>query len=688
VEPDLADLIPLFVGEVRGRLERLVGFCPAVESDPEAAAEARRELHTLKGAGRMLRLGAFAELCHAAEGLLQGSRPNVVRLLTRVTDRLSAMVDSVAAGESPHPDPDLLAALAAGPSGPPVASAGVAAQPAPQQGTHEAPVALASDEVRIDAAALNDLAEGAARLRILARGAERHVARLHDLARLAEASTREPHPQQTLAALGTTLRRAEVEAEASQSRLQRAAETQLDALLALQLQPLHGLLLALARHARELARSLGREVETAVHGSETRLDRRITQELEEALVHIVRNAVDHGIETPETRASLGKKPAGMLRIEAVATANRVRITIADDGAGIDPGRVVESAVAAGLIDPPRAAALSRDEALRLLFLPGFSTRREVTEVSGRGIGLDAVASIVARAGGFATIESHPGRGTSVVVEVPVARRGEEVTVVRAGAMRLALPSSVVQRVDRLRAADIVERDGRALARVDGRLVPFVFLARALGEEPPAVQLLLRGAHAGRPVAVAVDAVEGSEEVLLHPLGPTLSGNPFLDSVALLASGQPIGVLSPDALASHADAPETVTPAKRARPTRLRVLLVDDSLVTREMERRLLEDAGFDVGVAADGHDALAQLSQERFDCLVTDVEMPGMDGYELTRHVRAIPALAHLPIVVVTTHDRPDERLKGLEAGADAYLAKQGLDARELAALVRRLGGS
>ena len=688
MEPDLADLIPLFVGEVRGRLERLVGLCPAVESGPEAAAEARRELHTLKGAGRMLRLGAFAELCHAAEGLIQEPRPGVVSLLTRVTDRLSAMVDLVAAGEAPAPDPDLLAALAAGPSEPATAPSGAAARTFPEQGAHEAPAAHASDEVRIGAAALDELAEGAARLRILARGAERHVARLHELARLAETSMREPHPQQALAALGTALRRAEVEAEASQSRLQRDAEAQLDALLALQLQPLHGLLLALARHARELARSLGREVETAVLGGETRLDRRITQELEEALVHIVRNAVDHGIETPETRVSLGKNPTGTLRIEAVAAANRVRITIADDGAGIDPGRVVESAVAAGLIDPARAAALNRDEALRLLFLPGFSTRREVTEISGRGIGLDAVASIAARTGGFATIESHPGSGTSVVVEAPVARRGEEVTLVRAGATRLALPSSVVQHVNRLGAADIVERGGRALARVDGRLVPFVFLARALGEEPAAVQLLLRGAHAGRPVAVGVDAVEGSEEVMLRPLGSTLAGNPLLDSVALLASGQPIGVLSPEALARNVGAPEAVTPVPRARPTRLRVLLVDDSRVTREMERRLLEDAGFDVGVAADGQEALARLSEERFDCMVTDVEMPGMDGYELTRHVRAIPALAHLPVVVVTTHDRPDERLRGLEAGADAYLAKQGLDARELATLVRRLGGS
>jgi chemotaxis protein histidine kinase CheA/CheY-like chemotaxis protein len=685
VEPDLADLIPLFVGEVRGRLERLAGLCPRVESDPAAAAEARRELHTLKGAGRMLRLGAFAELCHAAEGLLQGARPDAIPLLTRATDRLSTMVDGVAAGETPVEDRDLLAALA---GTPPAQGYSAVAPASPHQTFSEPLPAHTSSEVRIEASVLNALAEEATRLRILARGSERHVKRIHELVRLAEASMREPNAQQALAALATALRRTEVEAEATQRRLLHSAEQQVDGLLALQLQPLQGLLLALARHARELARGLGRDVEVEVFGGETRLDRRIIQDLEEALLHIVRNAVDHGIETPEKRAALGKPKAGSIRIEAMAAANRVRITIADDGAGIDPGKVVEAAVNAGVIEGPHAAALSRDEALRLLFRPGFSTRLEVTELSGRGVGLDAVASVAARAGGSVALDSLAGRGTTVVVEVPVARRGEEVVTLRVGAQRLALPSAVVQHVDRFAAGDVVEREGRTLVEIDGRLVPFVFLARLLGEEAAPFQFLLRGVHAGRPVAVSADAVEGSEEVLLIPPGRVLASNPLLDSVALLSSGQPVGVLSPEALSRDGGARKAEEPARPARPSRLKVLLVDDSLVTREMERRLLEDAGFDVAIAADGQEALAQLSGGRFDCLVTDVEMPGMDGYELTRHVRTVPALAHLPVVVVTTHDRPEERLKGLEAGADAYLAKQGLDARELVALVKRLGGS
>ena len=686
MEPEFADLIPLFVGEVRGRLERLAQLAGRVEGDASAAAEARRELHTLKGAGRMLRLIPFAELCHAAEAVLQGARRDAAAMLVRVTDRLAAMVDAVALGHDPEADPTLLAALA---GGPPVALAPPAPAPAPAPTPQPAStVAPASAEVRIEASRVEGLAEGATRLRILARAGSRQVERLHELTRLVEASLGEGQPQQALAALAVALRRVEAEADAGQVRLQRAAEQHQEALLALQVQPLQGLLLALARHARELARTLGREVEVELSGGETRLDRRITRDLEEALVHIVRNAVDHGIEATETRATMGKPRAGALRIAAVAAGGRVRLTITDDGAGIEPAEVVEAAVKAGHIERSRAAALGREEALRLLFLPGLSTRGEVTEVSGRGIGLDAVAAAAARAGGFVTIDSHPGRGTSVAFEVPVARRGEEVVVVRAGALRLALPSSAVARVDRLHRDNVVERDGRTLAPLGGRLVPFSPLARLLGEEPAPVQLLLQGVHAGLPLAVAVDAIERSEEVLLWPGRRALAGNPLFDGVALLASGEAVGVLSPPALAQGGNGRRVAAAVPAARARRLRILLVEDSLVTREMERRLLEDAGFDVTTAGDGQEGLAALGEGRFDCLVTDIEMPGADGYSLTRHVRGVPALAQLPVVVVSTHDRPEERLKGLEAGADAYFAKQSLQPAELVALVRRLAGA
>jgi two-component system chemotaxis sensor kinase CheA len=698
VNPELSDLIPLFVEESRERLERLVSCLPRLAGDPQALIEVRRELHTLKGSGRMLQIAAFAELCHAAEELLAMPRPGLDRLLTRAADRLIAMVETVAAGDEPVADRELLDLLAgrlpfdepAPPTRVRPAAAAAPAPPLPPTTPPALPRPAAPGEVRVEVAALDALAERATQMRILALAGRRPVERVYELARLAEEGLREPEPRQVLAVLSTMLRRVAVEMEGSQRRLVHASEEQLEKMLAVQLQPLRGSLQSLARTARDLARSLGREVEVEVAGEETRLDRRIARELEEALLHLVRNAVDHGIEPPAERAARGKPRAGRIRLHAAAEGARVRLEIADDGAGIETARVVEQAVRAGLVAP--GAALGREEALRLLFTAGFSTRQDVSEISGRGVGLDIVAGAVSRVGGEIFLEAAPGAGTTVRLEVPVARRGEQVLLLRLGALRLALPAAVVRRALRLTTAALVERDGRMIARValargGERLVSCVPLARLYGQPVPERLLLLEGVVSGQELAVLVDDVEGEQEVLVRPVARAAGADRMIEGMALLASGEPVGVLSPAALAQRELLRSAPLPRERPALRRARVLLVDDSLVTREMERRLLEDAGFDVAAVGDADEALARLAGERFECMVTDIEMPGMDGFQLTAHLRAMESFAQLPIVVVSTRDRPEDRLRGLQAGADAYLTKQSLDAGELVDLVRRLGG-
>ena len=705
LDPELHELVPVFVEEARDRLERLATLAPRLPADEAARTAVQRELHTIKGAARMLQVAPVAELAHAAEELLAEEPAGLAGVLTRVADRLSAMVDAVARGEMPEGDPELLAELsggagkdddlkrpssvsagAGGPSG--KGPAGAGERPGGRSPGRPA-TGSAAGEVRVDAAALDAVADTATQVRIQALAARGSVQRIYDLARLAEEGLREDHPRQILAVLGTMLRRLGVDFESGHRRLVRSAEDGLERLIKLQLQPLRGYLLHLARYARELARSLGREVEVRIEGEETRLDRRIARELEESLLHLVRNAVDHGIEPAAEREARAKPAAGRLELSAAAEAGRVRLTISDDGAGIDPEAVARQAERAGLVDPGAAGALGPEEAFRLLFTPGFSTRSQVSEISGRGMGLDVVASAVDRVGGEVLLTSEPGRGTTVVVEVPVARRGEEVLLVRVGRTLLALPSTPIREVVRVEAGETRERDGRSYAQIGERLVPFVPLSRLFGQPAPESPLLLIGRVSGQPLAVAVDEVEGEEELLVRPMTRAVAVERALDGMALLASGEPIGVLSPAVLANREllDS-RRPAPAVEAARERLRVLLVEDSLVTREMERRLLEDAGFEVTGAADAEEGLSALGEGRFDCLVTDIEMPGMDGYALTRHLRGIPQFAHLPIIVVSTRERPEDRLQGLAAGADAYLTKQGLDAGELVDLVRRLSGT
>ncbi len=658
MDPEFADLVPLFVEEARDRIERLATFVPQLDADRQARVEVKRELHTLKGAGRMLRLAHLAELCHAAEEVLHVSPPGTIPLLTRVVDQLSRMVDTVSQGSDPEHDPALMAVLTGGPAS--AAPAVVAPEMAGKDGKgskdskdeeeaaeEDAPPEAAAEtaapaapskrggDIRVDTGALDAVAERATQVRIMALAGRQVVERIYELARLAEEGLHEPQPTQVLAVLSTMLRRVAVELEGGQGRLIRASEEQRDRMHALQLQPLRGSLHLLARYARELGRSLGREVEMELEGEETRLDRRITRELEDALLHLVRNAVDHGIEAPEVREVQGKPRAGRLRLRAAADGPRVRISLQDDGGGIDTARVLQRAVAVGLVDAASASTMGREEALRLIFAPGFSTRSEVSEVSGRGVGLDVVASAVNRVGGEVFLDTDLGRGTTITLEVPVARRGEAVMLLRIGQLRLALPSSVVRRATRLDPSMIVERDGRTIARFPDRLVPFVPLARLYGQPAADHQLLLEGAVSGQALAVAVDDVEGEQEILVRPMTRKVAADRLLEGVALLASGEPVGVLAPAVLAQREYLRSLPVARERIIVKKVRVLLVDDSLVTREMERRLLEDAGFQVSAAGDAEEALSRLSELRFDCVVTDIEMPGMDGFELTAQLRA-----------------------------------------------------
>lgn len=717
---DFADLVPLFVEEARERLDRLAGLVARVETEKESVLEAKRELHTLKGAGRMMQIGPLAELAHATEELVVRARPGVAPLLERAVDEISSLVEAIARGEDPEVPRDLLGDLAAacaepGPAGAPgpadarppaaepeEAEEGAGAELEPPLSATEpsgAPrVPAAPNDVRVHAASLDAVAERATQVRIMALAGRQTVSRLHELARLAEEGLREPQPAQVLAVVATMLRRTAAELEAGQRRLVRSAEEQLETMLALQLQPLRAFLRSITRYARDLAASLGKEISVDLEGEETRLDRRIARELEEALLHLVRNAVDHGLERPELRERRGKPRGGRLTIRALGDEAKVRLIVEDDGAGIDLEAVRRQAVQSGLVDPAALARMATQDVLRLLFVAGFTTRRQVSEVSGRGVGLDIVATAAARVGGQVFLDSDLQTGTRVTLEVPVARRGETILLLRVGQLRIGLPAAVVRRATRLPQSSVIERDGRMLARIAGRrdgeggepedrLVPFVPLARLYGQAIEGEQLLLEGQTSGHPLALAVDEVQGEEEVLVRPITRRVATDRFLEGVALLASGEPVGVLAPAMLAQSEVLRSLPVRPPVAPIRRTRILLVDDSLVTREMERRLLEDAGFEVLPAGDAQEALSLLSERPFDLVVTDIEMPGMDGFELTLQIRGLEAFAHLPIIVVSTRDRPEDRLRGLKVGADAYLTKQSLDAEELVDLVHRLSG-
>ena len=635
--------------------------------EESAPVEVRRELHALKGASRMMGYRAVAELCHRAEDLLDSPDLPTPEDIAVCFEEIALGVAALEADSDYQPIP--------GKDGPESETLGTGMR---RRGR---------EEIRIATELVEDLADRGARLRVVAVAAEGLATRVFRLAALAERGVGERAPEQVLATLATSLRQVAMDLEGGQRILRRLTERQLDALLRLQVQPLTPFLKGLVGHARELADALGKQVELEVTAGETQLDRRIVEGLREALLHLVRNAVDHGVESPNQRAEAGKGPVGHIRLEASSEGDRVRLRIVDDGRGIDVRGVVDTAIRRGLISEEAAKGLSTSEVLQFLFQPGFTTRETQTELSGRGIGLDAVAATVRSAGGDLWMKSEFGVGTTVTVEVPLARRGERVLVLEIGPHQIAVPSAPARAYRKVVPEQIEEVEGRRVVRMGERRIAARFLADALGEPASGHGVLVEILIGGGLVGLVADSVIGEEEVIVRPLPAAAGAPPVVDGITLLASGRPVFVLSLQRLSPLEALAAFDRPVHGPRPRPIQVLLVDDSVVTREMVRRLLEDGGFGVTSVGSAEDALQALEDRAFDCVVTDIEMPGTDGLDLTRILRGDPRLADLPIVVVSTRDRPADRLAGLEAGADAYLTKQGLDARELVALVYRVGG-
>jgi len=661
------DLMTLFLEEAADRVERLQELAAAPFEDEAAWAQLRRELHALKGASRMMGLKTMAGLCHQVEDLVEsksiGTRADLENRMGDIRRNLEVLStdgveDSTARagrGDTTHGRTD-------------------------GRGRTR-------DEMRVAAEVVDDLAEREARLRVVAVAAEGLADRVFRLATLAERGVGERAPRQVLATLATSLRQVGMDLEGGQRVLRRLTNRQLDAILHLQVQPLKPFLRGLATHARDLAASLGKMVEVSVNAGEAQLDRRIVDALREAFLHLVRNAVDHGAEGPGERVKAGKPEVAKISIEASTEGDRVRLSVADDGRGIDGDEVLQKAVRHGVIEEDSAADLSEAEILQLVFRAGFSTRDEKTELSGRGIGLDAVAATVRSLGGDLWMISTAGKGVRVTIEVPVARRGERVLVLGLGQHQVAIPAAAVRAYRRITSEMVQEEEGGRTVMIGEKKVAARFLSDLLGEPPTGNGVLVEMVAGGVVVALVADAVVGEEEVIVRPL-PGAAGAPAgVEGITLLASGRPVTVLSLHRLSPLEEAVAMTQPAYGPTARPIQVLLVDDSDVTREMIRRLLEDAGLAVTGVGTAADALLALEKQDVDCLVTDIQMPGMDGLALTRKLRENKRFADLPVVVISTLDRPKDRLAGLESGADAYLTKQGLDARELVALVLRVGG-
>ncbi|MCW3480122.1 hybrid sensor histidine kinase/response regulator [Neisseriaceae bacterium JH1-16] len=456
---------------------------------------------------------------------------------------------------------------------------------------------------------------------------------------------------------------------------------------------------AYPRMVRDVARQLGKSARLQLVGGATQVDRDILEQLDAPLGHLLRNAVDHGIESAAERVAAGKAPEGVCRLEARHHAGRLQISLGDDGRGIDLAAVRAKVIARGLASADTAARLSDQELLDFLLLPGFSLRDTVTELSGRGVGLDVVHELVRRLHGTIRIHSTPGQGTRFQLQLPITLSTVRSLLVEIGGEAYAFPLAQVERTLELADEAIERLEGKSHFLLDGLPVGLATARQVLGlpgttahADPHAVLLI------GPPTqryGLIVDRFIGERLLVVQPLDTRLGKIKDISAGALLDDGSPVLIVDTDDLLRSMErlvndgelqAPQGAATGP-AQGRRQRVLVVDDSLTVRELERKLLLGRGYEVMVAVDGMDGWNALRAEPFDLVVTDVDMPRMDGIELVERIRQNPALAGLPVMIVSYKDREEDRLRGLDAGADYYLAKGSFHDETLLDAVRELIG-
>ncbi|MBN2196191.1 MAG: response regulator [Polyangiaceae bacterium] len=718
-EPTLADdMIAAFLDECGERLDGLGERLLELEersSDRELVSAVFRDLHTLKGSSAFAGLKKMNRVAHLAEDLIgelrDGKRQadrRLIDLLLETLDVLRTILDCARARRPIDVDvSDLVRRLrdpnlapAAPPSStrqspPPVGSAEPARQtsaPPPAGSATATQATLRIDFAKVDLL-MNLVGEAVLSRGRLAAAVEAQGGLLREVVQTrhrlhaavvaagsAEADRRSPTSiaLEDLQRIERVLHESYDDLDSGLGGLTLAVSQLRDQVMKLRMVPIARLFTKYQRTVRELSNKLGKEVKVELAGAETELDKVLVERLEDPLLHLVRNAVDHGIELPEERAMAQKPRTGTVRLTAAQRGGQILVTIEDDGAGLDAAKLAAKAVEKGLLRPDEAAALAEPEAFALIFRPGFSTATQISDVSGRGVGMDVVRDAVGKLKGAIHVDSRVGRGTRLELRLPLTLAITQVLAARVGSELVALPLDSVVSAQQAPGSFEVIGEG-AFLRLGDELVPVLDLAALLGLDRDAdigdltdSSVVIVEVGTDR-LGLLVRQVLGRHDVVIKSLGPLLSAAPCAAGATVIGDRVLLVVDLAD-IATRARQPAAAAGlAARARPkatARARVLIAEDSDVIRETIRRELTEAGFEVRATRDGTEALAIARRELFDAVSTDVMMPGMDGYDLTRALRTDPRYAHVPIVMVTSKDARIDALRGYDAGADAYLTK------------------
>ena len=682
----MSKYLQIFCREAEEHLASLQSGLLVLERNPSRADllhELLRNAHTLKGSARMVGLSDISAITHVMEEQLQGMEAGSrtvdaagIDLLLKGTDAVALITAALSRGEAPGLDVErFVAQYERGELGQ------VTLDHAP-----ETPPEQLSDTVRASVKTLDAMVNLVGEMII---NRKRLEAKLSTLKEIAQAM--DPGAAAPLMDFRRELEEDVLYLDYLIAELQGKT-------MGLRMLPLKSISEGFDRLVRDLSQKLGKEVRLELIGTSIEMDRVLLEGLKPMLIHLLTNAVCHGIEAPKERSAAGKSREGVIRITARHEGESVVLEIRDDGGGMDPARIKATALARGVIDSREALELRDEDALYLTLRPGFSTAETVTEVSGRGVGMDVVRKNMDRVKGNLTLKSELGSFCEIVLRLPLTLSVLGALIVQSGAETFAVPLGHVQEILKIRDPDITTLGGREVIKVRGATTPLLSLARLLGlperqgrEQPSKISVLVLKLCDQR-IACTVDAHLGNTEVVVKGLGGQFKNVKFLFGATILGDGNPALILNvPDLFAASADSGQPSLRRARgeesAANSRGRVLVVDDSITTRTMERSILVTHGYRVETAVSGEDALDQALAGRFDLVISDVEMPGINGFQLTRNLRALEAYRATPIIVVSSLSRDEDKRQALEAGAQAYIMKGAFDQGLLLETVEMLIG-
>ncbi len=672
----------------------------ALEVAPDAQAAIDgilREAHTMKGAAGMVGMMRVSRLAHRLEDLLVELRSGTRRSSPELTDSMLLVVDGLARliASPSSAEQDASDELAMERLLPTPITTDVAVRAVPAPPIVEAPAPLPSVPVAPAPPAVVAVAPAivAAATAVEAKVAVEHkkleaatldvpVARIDELNRLvgevSAAQLRVGH------VFGTELR-VDPATVTEYRELTKVINQLQEVTERTRMVPVGTLGAILHRTARDTARSLGKQVRWELIGEDIEVDRGVLEQLVSPLLHLVRNSIGHGVEPPAERLAAGKPEEAVVRLHATQVGSKVVIAISDDGAGINVAAVRAAAVKRGLV----VDGLTEDESLHLIFHTGVSTAPTLTETSGRGVGLDVVRSAVQAVHGEVQIVNHPGAGAEFRIVVPITLTVVPCLIVSIGGQSFALP---LHRIIRMLEAQHVEVvSGKSLAVIDGQAVPVSDLATLLGLPTVGVGPWVLLGSEGSPHAFQVETVLQKRDVVVRGLTGRLRDLKAVSGASIEPNGTILLVLDVSTLIERSQATVAVSSngagMTAGPPPQLSVVVVDDTLMVRELQRSILERGGYTVRTAADGAQAMAMLNELPADLVVTDVEMPNLDGLQLITKMRSHPRLANVPVLIVSSHGTDEDRQRGMDAGADGYIVKTSFDEAGLLNAVSRLLG-